>query len=571
MKLDALLLFGLAAELRQVLAGAVVRKISQLHEADFLWTFYHRGDTLRLLVSLEPDSARVHLVGEDAPPRPAAQTPGAFCMLLRKHVEGLRVDTVDTWGLERVVRLHFAGAGERPAATLAVEMTVLERNMLLRAGPVSRTWHRPGESSVLSRALSEPPPQACQVAGADLALRLDASQPLWRALIQAAFGINRLAAEEVCRLAGQPADAPLAPTARDALAGAWDAFRQRVLDGEFAPVWDARRRVAAPWAYGVLPAPQREASFSSLLSTHMGPAWATRALEDRRRQVEARLLRLAEKLERRVAAQSENLAGLQDVEQWRRYGELLLSAPPETRPGGGVVRVPDYYADGAAPLSIAVDERRSLVDNAQTYFTRYKKGLRGREAIQRQLSRARTERAFIDDLLHACREAATPADLEETETLLRGEGLSPVEKRGRRASPRTARRSPIRRYRIEGYDVLLGRNPRQNEELSLHLANPDDVWLHARQVPGAHVLIRSAGHADVPQSVLLQAAALAALHSQAAASGKVSVDYTQARYLRKPPESPPGIVTYRQERTVVVRTDPETARQLEEMVQFQDH
>jgi predicted ribosome quality control (RQC) complex YloA/Tae2 family protein len=230
------------------------------------------------------------------------------------------------------------------------------------------------------------------------------------------------------------------------------------------------------------------------------------------------------------------------------------------------VRVLDLMHDPPCPVDVPIDPRLGLSGNAQMYFNRYKKAVRGRVAIERQLERGRMEAAYLDDLVLAMEQATTVADLAEVGDLLKGEGHGAVEKRRASRAGSASRRTPIHHYRIDGYDVLLGRNPRQNEEISLRLANPHDVWLHAREVPGSHVLVRNPDQGVIPETVLLRAAALAALHSKAGTSTKVTVVYTQAKHLRRPAQAPPGMVTFRHEKSLVVRIDKATAGAVAEVL-----
>jgi predicted ribosome quality control (RQC) complex YloA/Tae2 family protein len=361
------------------------------------------------------------------------------------------------------------------------------------------------------------------------------------------LGLNRAAAVEVCSLAGQDPTAPVRDWA--ALARAGDEFHERVQAGRFAATWYPEAKQATPWPYASLSDEvniQYE-SFSTMFNTLWGGDWMERRAARARSDLLARLADGREKLDRRLRAQGENLAALVDVDRWQRQGELLLSAVGKT-PSRGSVTVVDYRADPPETLSLAVDPRLSVSDNAQACFNRYKKGLRGRTALAEQLAKGELERRWLDELQTAVETAIGDAELEDVAQQFRGVRSAPVEKR--RARRGVVRRAPIRAYRIEGFQVLVGRNPRENEEISLRMAEPDDIWLHARQVPGAHVVIRGAA---APEAVLRAAAALAAAHSGARTSAKVAVDYTRARYVRKVPGAPPGLVTYRQEKTVMVR------------------
>jgi len=226
-------------------------------------------------------------------------------------------------------------------------------------------------------------------------------------------------------------------------------------------------------------------------------------------------------------------------------GELVLAHSRAIPPRAERVTLPDWEGN---PVEITLDPRTSAVDNAQRLFREYRRLQRAQQALQAPIARVRAEIDFLDEVLLALEAATTAQEVEEIRQLWR------EERPGSAGRPQRRMQAPSpgpRRHTHDGFTLLVGRNPRQNEKLTLKVAARDDLWFHARNIPGSHVILRTAGR--VPgEATLLAAAVLAARHSKAASASSVEVVCTPVHRVRKPPGSPPGKVLYRGERTFLV-------------------
>jgi predicted ribosome quality control (RQC) complex YloA/Tae2 family protein len=258
-----------------------------------------------------------------------------------------------------------------------------------------------------------------------------------------------------------------------------------------------------------------------------------------------------------------SLPDAQEADRLRRAGELLLAFAPRVEPGASVFRVPDE------DLEITLDPQLSAVENAQRYFARYAKTRDAAREVPVLLAAVENDLRYLDDALVQLDLAASPGELaalqEEWSELgftkppkvpRPGKGSArPAQKRGRSGGAREDSLGQVARVVVGGYDVLIGRSGRGNDALLGPESGPDDIWLHARGVPGAHVLVRTRGR-QPPEAVLRRAAALAAAHSQARGAGSVAVDCTVRKYVQRVKGAPPGLVTYRGERTLHVTPEP---------------
>ncbi|MBI3980109.1 MAG: DUF814 domain-containing protein [Chloroflexi bacterium] len=262
-------------------------------------------------------------------------------------------------------------------------------------------------------------------------------------------------------------------------------------------------------------------------------------VEPLKRRVRELLADRVARVRARIDALERSLAQAAEADRLRTWGELVLGFAYEIRPGQTELAVED--------LRIPLDPAKSAVENAQAYFREYHKAKGAAAEVPQRLVAARLDAAYLD-------EVGTQIDLAE-----RREELAAVERElapAPAASPASAKRRgprlPLRTLRTsDGFEILVGTTSVQNDEITFKLARPDDLWLHARGVPGAHVVVRTGGR-QLPAASLQAAAALAARHSQARQAGQVAVDYTQRRYVRRIPNAPPGLVTYTHEQTIHV-------------------
>lgn len=308
----------------------------------------------------------------------------------------------------------------------------------------------------------------------------------------------------------------------------------------------------------------------------VGTWWAARfrqdRLETRRRALVRRLEEQCRRLARRIARQEEDLGRAQDAERWRRSGELLLTFPHDVPPGATqVVLPPADRPTGEPPLTIELDPALSPAQNAAAYFRRYQKARRAVAALEETLRESRRRLEALQTLQVLIQTADDPdvlATLEaETDQLSEEPGgrRPPAAGESGRQAPRGPNRRsrgtgdglPVTRYRSsEGLEILVGRSAAANDHLTFHVARPEHLWLHARGLPGAHVVVRADAD-QVGPATLQEAAALAARYSAHGDAGvPVPVDYTRRRHVRKPPGAPPGFVVYDHERTVHVLPAP---------------
>jgi predicted ribosome quality control (RQC) complex YloA/Tae2 family protein len=264
-----------------------------------------------------------------------------------------------------------------------------------------------------------------------------------------------------------------------------------------------------------------------------------------RRQVQGLIETTRSRLERRLTQLQAQVIDGTDIRLLREIGELLLTFQGQIERGAVEVTLPDHTGN---PRTIALDPKLTPVENAQAYFRRYRKATRAAEEVENHLAEVRPDLIYVEQLSADLALAESRPEIEEVRRALAVAGWTPGTRKGGGGSKQIG---GFRRFEVHGFTILAGRNARQNEELTFQLAGRDDLWLHVRGQPGAHVIIKSSGQ-PVPDEVVLRAAELAAHYSPARGESGVDVDVAERRFVRRVRGGHPGMVTYRNERTVRV-------------------
>jgi predicted ribosome quality control (RQC) complex YloA/Tae2 family protein len=576
---DGWLVAAVTAELDRRLGGGRVQRIGAIHERTIQVEVYRPGGTEYLVLALDPELPRVHLVPARAPHRTPAP---AFVQALRRHLEGARVLGCAQLGLERVLTLSFEGRDELGAPTrlaLVAELTGRHANAIL-LGPEGRVLAcleaRPQAARPVVPGSPYAPPPRPEGRPDPLVLWRDAADPetaLLQALAaaplaptpaerlrQAFFGLAPHTAEAVVAWAeGAPgAPGPIPPGPLEArLAAVLASVLRSIGERRFRPALLRRDGLRLPSAW---PLPGWQVEFEdpspSAVAARAYGALAEALHRDRlRRALQDRLAQALARVRRRIAHQEQDLRDAADAERFRRWGELLLAFGHRVPRGAREASLPSFE-DPEVLVRVPLDPARTVADNAQTYLRRYRKERRAAEVAAARLAASRAELAALEDLEVAL---ACAESLEELEALAEevGAPAGPAP-RTRRPVPHAAREP--RRFELPGgWRLYVGRSARGNDHLTWEIARPDDLWLHARQLPGSHAVLVApdgARGAEPPEPVLRAAAAAAAYFSRGRGEPQVPVDCTRRRHLARPPGAPPGFVTYRHERTLWVTPAP---------------
>jgi predicted ribosome quality control (RQC) complex YloA/Tae2 family protein len=272
-----------------------------------------------------------------------------------------------------------------------------------------------------------------------------------------------------------------------------------------------------------------------------------REFESRANAAQSRLVKAVRQKEKLKSNLEKDLAGHGDPEEHKRIGDLLLANLSTAKRAGNKVTLTDYYADGAPSIEIEVDENISLQNEAEERFRQYGKAKRAREEIAERMVRIDREIAELNGQL----EEILRISSEKDETALAP--FSPVQAPRKTQTKQQPSIPGVRRYRsTDGYEILVGRASRDNDNLTFKIAQPNDLWLHAGDYPGSHVVVRNPTRKEIPHRTIIEAAQLAGRFSQASEDSKVVVHYTPRKFLSKPKGAASGLVRLSRFRSITV-------------------
>ena len=562
MPMDGLTLGFLARELRETLRDGRVEKVTQPEKDMLVLLIRAQGKNHRLLLSAAPAFARVHLTGVAYQNPPDAPM---FCMLMRKHLTGGRIACIEQLGGDRILRLVIENKdelGDIAPRELYLELMGRHSNLTLvmNGRIVDAIRHVSGDMSRVRQALpglpfSLPPAQdkldPAELTAEALEARLTAqSGPLDKALAEAVRGLSPVAAREIAFRATGLSRAEIQELDLPALCASIAAFFQRMPAlGPPTAQWNAEHLIA-----DVLPFPYLSLDTSlqtpyDTLSAALDAFFFGRDRRDRINQKSASMKRLMkthlERDEKKLALQEEELTASARMEEYRVAGELLTAQAYLVPRGVDAVSLPNFYDAQGGSLKIALDPALTPAQNAQKYFKRYRKARSAQELALEQKKKTLAEIAFLEQALFDLEACETEADLSDVRKALEEAGLARAP--GGKKRPKAPESKPLRFLAPDGTEIDVGKNSAQNDRLTGG-ARGEETWLHAKDMPGSHVIIR----ADAPSPAALEAAAkLAAFYSQ----GKgvhVPVDYTLRKFVKKPGGSPAGFVIYTHQKTLLV-------------------
>ena len=584
MPLDALCLSGVVAELKPILTGAKIDKVHQPGRDEMILALRLGRGNGRLLLSASPNHPRLQMTelsreNPDAPPM--------FCMLLRKHLMGGRILSVEQPHLERIVELRLEvldELGDRKERRLILEAMGRRANLVLvdDQGRIVDCLRRvdgdmsaqrqllPGLFYRLPPAMEKADPTALD--GGEWLRRVEQAPGESRVdhwLLDTFGGWSPLVCREIAFRAGGRVDVTfdeLGPQGRVRVAEAAEALLNSVKENNFTPTVISIEKCSKDFTF--FPAEQYEEagectvypSFSALMDRF----YEQRENQERIRQKGQDLIRSVtnarDRTARKLANQQRELEATQDRERLRQFGDIITSNLHTMERGMATLRALDFYDPEGAEVDIKLDPLLTPQQNAAKYYKEYNKAKTAEEMLTIQLEKGRRELDYLNSVLENITLAEGERDLQEIRQELADTGYLRRQikgrDKGRRLSPK-----PMEFRSTAGLRISVGKNNMQNDLLTCKQAFKSDIWFHTQKIHGSHVILWTGGAQPDLQS-LNEAACLAAWFSQGRESGKVPVDYTQVKYVKKPAGARPGMVVYTTYETAWVTPDESLVKRL---------
>ena len=571
MAFDAFFLTAVLQELREQAQGARVEKIHQPSRDTVLLHLRCETGRQKLLIAANPAAPRLHLTQAtpDNPPEPPM-----FCMLLRKHLSGARLTEISQPPMERMAEFTFACTDEMGFPVekkLIAELMGRTCNLYL-VGPEGRildclrrvgldeTSKRPALPGLLYQypdPVEKQDPTGLEAQDYVNLLSTPGADILADRLMDTLGGLSPLVCREAALFAAGDTDARLEGTQIPAIADKLSLFfREQLSHGApycyCAPDGTPRQFAFCPIRqYGDC---RQAESFAQLLDSFYTLRDRKDAMKQKSQTVRKTVSNLCSRLHRKMEVQKKELTATYDRERLRQLGDILTANLHRITKGQTVVEAEDFYDEEMKTVQIPLSPLLSPQQNAAKYYKDYTRMKNAEKELTRQLELGSQELTYLESVLEELNRAQTEQELEEIRQELQQGGYLKQDAARRRV--KQAKLAPMRFESTDGYPIYVGRNNRQNEELTFRLARKDDLWLHAQKVHGSHVII-SCGGTTPPDDTVTQAAQLAAYYAESTGGQNIAVDVTPVKQVKKTPGGKPGMVIYHTYRTVIVNPYPD--------------
>ncbi len=570
MAFDAFFLSAVIDEIRQ-LGDARIDKIHQPSRDTINLQLKGRDTRAKLLFAANPAAPRLHLTTA-SPENPAE--PPMFCMLLRKHLSGARLREITQPAMERAATFTFDCIDEMGDPTrkhLVAELMGKTCNLYLldKDGRILDCLRRIGlDAGAKRQALpglyyqAPEPVEKADPAGLKKEdytnlLTAPGADILADRLMDVLGGLSPLVCREAALFAAGDTNAriqglPVEETAQKLA----DFFRENLNHPQ--PSYFAQAD-GTPKQFAFCPIRQYGSfqtadSFSSLLDLYYTVRDQKDAMRQKSQGLRKTVSNLCQRLARKLAIQQKELTASQDRERLRQLGDILTANIHRIQKGQPKVTVEDFYDEDMKSIDIPLSPILSPQQNAAKFYKDYSRMKNAEKELTRQISLATNELQYLRSVLDELTRAATEAELEEIRRELQEGGYVKADSGKKRIKP--AKLPPMHFVSTDGYDIYVGRNNKQNDELTFRSARKDDIWLHASKVHGSHVIIACAG-VTPPDNTITQAAQLAAHYAESAGGQNIPVDVTPVKQVKKILGGKPGMVIYHTYRTVIVNPYPD--------------
>lgn len=560
MAFDGITIANIASELNHTIVGGKINKIAQPEADELMITVKNNRTQYRLFLSASASLPLIYLTGEN---KQGPLTAPNFCMLLRKHIGSARILSVTQPGLERILIFeleHLNELGDICRKKLIVEImgkhsniifcqeddTIIDSIKHISANMSSVREVLPGRTWFIPHTQDKMDPLSMS-REAFTETVFAKTLPVFKAVYTSLTGFSPLIAEELCVRSGidpKRQAQELEETEKETLWQTTDNLVDRIRRQDFSPVIVYQEE--EPLEFAAFPLTkyqdQKSVSYESI-SQVLESYYSMKNKITLIRQKSADLRRIVttaiERTSKKYELQQKQQKDTEKKEKYRIYGELLNTYGYHLEEGARSLEALNYYTNEM--ITIPLDEHLSAAENAKKYFDRYTKLKRTEEALNELLEETRSDLEHLESIRTSLDIALDEDDLVEVREELMEYGY--LRRKGSSGKKKKIVSRPFHYRSSDGFDIYVGKNNFQNDELSFKFASGNDWWFHAKGQPGSHVIVKSNGE-ELPDRTFEEAARLAAFYSKGRQAPKVEIDYTQKKNLKKPNGAKPGFVIY---------------------------
>ncbi|WP_427338539.1 Rqc2 family fibronectin-binding protein [Caloranaerobacter sp. DY30410] len=575
MALDGIVIKAIINELKETILFGKIDKIYQ-PEKDEILINIRNNKNYKLLISASSNNPRIYLT-QHTKQNPI--NPPMFCMLLRKHLHSGKIINIYQPSLERIIVIEVESLDElgiKSVKQLIVEIMGKHSNIILVDKNNNKVIDaiKRISADISSKRIVLPGCEYAQPPSQDKINPISIDEKsfiqsinnanlgelTYKFLYKNYMGISPLIAKEICYRAKIDDSTKI---------GELNEIKINSLLKEFMHVMDLVRKDIFTPNIIIDTEKDKVVAFSSIdltqyknltkknftsISETLEEFYLTRDKLDRLKQKSSDLRKVINtKLERNItklAKLKEELLEAKSKDKYKIYGDLITANIYRIEKGQDEVELENFYSPDYSIVKIKLDPKLTPAQNAQKYYKKYNKLKVAEKTLQEQIAKAEEEIKYLENILVCMENSSDIQELEEIRDELIKEGYIKGSNRNNKKSDRIVSK-PYHFISSDGYDIYVGKNNKQNDYLTLKFAEKNDIWLHTKDIPGSHVIIKSKGK-NVPEKTILEAALLAAYYSKGKMSSNVPVDYTERKYVKKPKGSKPGMVIYVNNNTLYV-------------------
>lgn len=574
MAYNGVLLNALLMELKEKLVGGRINKIYQPSDKELTFTIRNHGENQTLYMTAHSNYAHVNIIDSklDNPTKPPN-----FCMLMRKHLQNGFITKIEQKGLERILVIHIDSSDELGYVTtkrLIVEIMGKHSNIILINDDNVIYDSIKRISPYMSKVRQIMPNQPFKFLEYDkenLAnltedsfyerLENNPDQKTSRYLFMTYEGFGPNLAKEICNrcdISFRRKNKLLTEDEQLKLFNTLSEIKDIIINKKYIPYLILNENTGdlvefSPIYLSTYSGKEysqlKMSSFSSLIDRYYSEKVAKNAIKQKSSDLSAILNKRINSLSKKITKLKEELKVAQHADEYKLKGELLTANIYKMKRGMKSITVENYYNNNE-PITIELKENKSPADNAQLYFKKYNKLQHAQVELKKQLEQSQEELEYCEAIMNSIEIAEDTESIDEIKEELIEAGY--INKKSKQKKKKKQMKDYLKKYKSsDGFIIYAGKNNKQNDYLTLKLANNDDIWLHTKDIPGTHVIIVKAGR-KIPQLTLDEAAIIAAFNSKGKMSSNVPVDYTEVKNVSKPSGAKPGKVIYVNNKTLYV-------------------
>ena len=575
MSFDGFVTHAVIAELKNKVLGSKIDKIYQPEKDEIIITLRAFSGTFKLLLSASPSNPRFNLTSAKKENPIAAPL---FCMILRKHLQGGKIINIYQNMFDRTAILEiesYTELGDLTVKKLIIEIMGRHSNIILVNANnmiIDSIKHVDFTVSSVRQILPgfkyEFPPKQDKYTPEQITkdnvkeiFSNTETEKIKKMLLSSIMGLSPLVADEVLNIACNLPQSEVFDKVY--------MFFKNINENNYTPtlIYDIDKKHPAAFScvnlsqFGSLPS-----YTSNSISEIIDKFYEERSQNERLAQKSSGIIKIVnnnlDRCRKKISLHKSNLLKSQNRDKYKMYGDLITANIYRINYGDSVLITENFYSEKQEEIEISLKQDISPSANAQRYYKLFNKAKTTEEYSKNELKKAQDEEYYLETVIEALEIAQSATDIEDIKEELTEQGyISKLKKHNKKS---VAKPKPLKFETSDGYTVLVGRNNKENDYLTLKDSYSTDIWLHTKIIPGSHTIIKTKGDADVPENTIYEAACLAAYYSKARNSSQVPVDYTIVKNIKKPNGSKPGFVIYDNYNTVYISPNEEIVNKLQE-------